>query len=176
MKRILFLLTTLVAVAHWGNAQDRPHIDSRDEAIAILKNSEFFDILRNPTDTINNIDRFVSEINRIVSIDQQQSNRLKAQILSVLQKKEGFPQDWSLIYWPLGQFPFVGSNINHVLKANFSASDYARLSDQLSKNLGTAVSAYARLAESHKTKENWASIGFIDMPDYIKMIYEYFGI
>ena len=173
MKKWMFILFTVftVATVYQGYAQNTPEKD-----IAILRGSELLDILRHETDTLANIDRFVGEIHKIVPLDQQKSDLLKKGILAVLQKKEGWGKDWSLLYWPIGRSPFVGSNTNKLLKDNFSPSDYEKLSDQLSKELETAVSAYKRLTELHKTRENWVSLGFISLPDYIQMIYEYFDI
>jgi hypothetical protein len=173
MKKLIISLFTvfMAATVHQGYAQNTPQ-----EAIAILRVSGFIDILRNPTDTLANVDRFIGELNKIFPVDQQKHSLLKERILSVLRKKEGFSEDRSLIYWPLGQYPFVGSNIDRVLKDNFSISVCEKLSGQLAKNLKVTITAYEYLVKRHKINENLAALGFIDTPDYINMIYEYFDI
>jgi hypothetical protein len=173
MKKLIVSLFTVftVVTAYQSHAQNTPEKD-----IAILRSSELLDILRLNTDILANVDRFVGEIHKIVPLNQQKSDFLKKEMLAILQKQEGGAENWSLLYWPIDRSPFLGSSIDKLLKDNFSPSDYEKLSDQLSTKLETAVSAYNRLTELHKTRVDAVDFCLNSMARYIQMIYEYFGI
>ena len=149
---------------------------SKEETITILRNSEFLTILRYPADTLNNVNRFIDEVNKITILDLQKNELLKTELLSALQKKEGAWTDWTLICWPIRRPPFIGTSIDKVLKDKFSFSEYEKLSEQLSANLIRASSAYEYLTKLHMDMEEWVVRGFIDGADYIDMIYKYFDI
>ncbi len=176
MKKIIFTFVVLVMTTCYGYAQNTLPIDSKEEAIDILKGNEFFDILRYTADSMANIDRFVREICKIVPVDQEKSDLLKAQLLSVLQKKEGYSQHWSLLYWPIGQAPDFGVNIKAVLKDNFNVADYEKVLSQAEKNLNTAYSAYRYLVVLQKEELDWVVLGFTSTSEHIKKVYDYFGI
>lgn len=177
----MFLFAAIVLfVSYSGYAQDLPKFEgSTEDAIGIVRNSYFVPMLTYAADTLLNIDRFIREVDKIVPVDRQKKGQLEIQLLSVLQKKEGYSMDWSLIYWPLGRAPFVGSNVDAVLKDNFSSSEYEKLSEQLSKNLITTISAYQFLFYLQKEeleKQDYFIIGFPDNPRLIKGVYDYFDI
>lgn len=176
MKKWIFTFAVLIMATCYGYSQRAPEIDTKEEAIAILKSSDFFYILRYPEDSVTNVNRFVREIDKIVYSDQQKSDQLKVQLLSVFQKKEGYSQQWSLLYWPVGQVPYFGSSIQAVLRDNFSASDYEKISSLTAKDLNTAYSAYQYLVALQKEELGWLVLGFTSTPEHIKKVYEYFGI
>jgi hypothetical protein len=178
MKKFLFLLC-LFAIVEPSNADTQPipkFEGSKEDAIATLRNSEFVDMLRYHEDISTNIDRFLNEVNKIVAVDSQERTQLETQMIAVIQNKEGDSMDRSLAYWPRGISPFIGSNILAVLEKNFSASEYEKLSEQLSSSLTAAASAYRFLCDLYD-KEMGAVVGTpIDIPYYVKRVYDYFDI
>lgn len=177
MRKIIFLLTALVT-ATFCYSQSISQINSKEDAIAILTHNNLFDILRYPADSVANVDRFVREINQVIPLDPQKSNQLKAQLLSVLQKKEGFSEHWSLLYWPVEQTPILGTNIRAVLKDNFSNSEYEKITSQISNKLSIAQTAYRFLVsyQRERQSEEDRMISFSSNAEYLKQVYEYFGI
>ncbi|MDR2912670.1 MAG: hypothetical protein LBV38_05150 [Alistipes sp.] len=178
MKNFVFLLSAFfMLLPYCGYAQYGPKFEgSKEEAIAILRNNEFLDILRYPKDSLGNVERFINELSKIAPIEPQNSELLKRQLLSVIKKKEGYWTDWSLVCWPIGKLPFIGSGADKVLKDNFSVAEYEIMSEQLLANMITATATYAYLTELHMVMEEWVVRGFIDGSDYIEMIYDYFDI
>ncbi len=96
MKRLLFSFL-FFAMAVGGHAQDTLQIDSKEEAIAILRSNKFFEILRNPTDTLENIDRFINEIGQITPIDQQKIDLLKPQFYLASQDPRN--RQGGILFW-----------------------------------------------------------------------------
>lgn len=48
MKKIMFIFAFTLLVAPQGGAQDIPEFESREQAIEVLRNSDFLEILRYP--------------------------------------------------------------------------------------------------------------------------------
>ena len=179
MKKSCFLLIVfVVTMISGGYAQNTPKFDSKEEAITIVRNSEFINILRylNDEDKSANVDRFINEVNKIVPVDSQKKEQLKTRLLFAVQGKIEDLSDFSLIHWSRGNSPYIGSGIFAVLKDNFSASEYDILSKQLPENLTIAASAYLYLSDLYKTLEGWVVGAPTDMPHYIEWVYEYFDI
>jgi len=174
MKNLIFLATILLVTAHIGNAQPwaKPipaFKGTQEEAIAILRNSEFVNILRvkKDEDPSASVARFIVEIERIIPLDKQKRELITEQLLRI-PKENGW-----MIYWPLGYTPYIELEALDVLKENFSTEVYETLSEQLFVNLTAAASAYDYLTNVHA---DWGVRGFIDIPNYIKMIYDHFDI
>lgn len=174
MKNLIFLLTVLMVTANIGNAQPwaKPipaFNGTQDEAIAILRNSEFINIVRfaESEGPSGSVARFVVEVERIIPLDRQKQELITAQLLHIRNRN-----NW-LLGWPMGYVPFIESEILDVLKDNFSTEEYEKLSERLSANLTTAASAYYYLVNVHA---NWGVHGFITIPSYIERIYDYFDI
>ena len=178
MKKIGFLIVMLFsAVSYHSYAQHSvPKFEgSKEEAIAILRNSEFINILRHveDQDSSDNIDRFLVEVDRIVPMDRQKREALKAKLLDV-PPKDIRAQSW-LMHTAIN-VPSIAPSILKILEETFSASDYEKLEEQLTANQITAISAYEYLTEQHMVMEEWVIRGFISLPEYIEMIYDYFDI
>jgi len=176
---IVFLFTVFLAITHSHYAQGTVPIDSKEEAIAILKANNFMEILRNPTDTLTNIDRFIKEIDKIIPINQEKISILKTQILPALQNRDRDSQYWSLLFWPWHAGSLhVGLNVNHILKSNFSITDYEKISEQLSCNLTKTNEAYLYLARV-RNKELTGEESPLITPgsrESLENVYSYFGI
>ncbi len=179
MKKVTnFLASFARYLFSGGHVQNTNNPGDKEESVKILKNSEFINILRHSADeyAFDNVDRFIVEINKIIPVDQLKKKVLKTELLSVIQEKKGVSHDWYLVFLPWGETPYIGQDIYNVLKNNFSASDYGRLSNQLSNNLTAAYYAYDYLAKLYTVEKGNGVRGFIDKPEYIDMIYQYFGI
>ena len=181
MKKIGFLLILFFsAVSYQSYAQYSvsKFEGSKEEAIAILRNSEFVNILRHveDQDSSDNIDRFLVEVDRIVPMDRQKREVLKTKLLDVPKKDTQIKRSGWLTRAPINFPPYITPNALKVLQETFSTSDYEKLEEQLTANQITAISAYEYLTEQHMVMEEWVIRGFISVPEYIEMIYDYFDI
>lgn len=115
---------------------------------------------------------FVGEVDKIVGVTQPE---LKEQLLSVVEKREGYANDYTILFWNALGRPFIGRSILDVLRQNFSDADYTMLSEALSARATEAVSAYEYLSKAFQ-RDNPLVYGVDYYLGYIEMVYEYFEI
>jgi hypothetical protein len=183
MKKII-LFVVFVIGGYFGFAQnnDTPQF-TKEEAIAIIKNNYLYMYCRYPEDTIANINRFIDNINEIIPINEEQSNKIKTLLLFEIRQTEKKIPVSHLIEesgWNLPNYiPIMGINANDIVKHSFNSSDYEKIYNKLWENNKNAKEAYHYLRKLRNEEEypgeiivsNWGRL-----KEILYQTFDYFGI
>ncbi len=154
-----------------GFAQDSVSIASKEDAIEILRSSEFVQIYRFTDDDRGNVERLLREIDKTIPIDDDKKILLRNQLLDAAQ----------LVVWPMDRPPFIGTAVDAMLKNNFNTTEYEILSSRLTEGMENAVGAYYYLKSVYKEQTEREAgepviFSLTHTPSFVNMIYEYFDI
>lgn len=180
MIRIVYLFF-LVVFAQKGYAQETS-VCSKEQAISILQNSEFINIHRSfDEDKPVSVEKFIIEIDKIVPLDEETRQVLSEQLLAMVQTEQQYVVNNSLIFWSITTQPFIGPSALDILKDNFSALEYEKLSAGLLSGWLTAIEAYDFLRmvwkeEFEKEIGESVTLTFPGSNDGIDFLYDYFDI
>lgn len=160
-------------------AQSISEIVSKEQAISILRKSNFTTIFRFEDDVIANVGLFLEEIENITPLDPQKSDAVKMKLLAIGQDKKGYAQDYLLVGLPSGHPPFIGTEAIAVLKNNFSENEYTRVRDLLLKEMTDVANAYRFLRKvqlDEMRKKDPAFVFDYGAPNTMDSTLGYFGI
>jgi len=176
----LFLISATTICSGLCQTGSPTWIGSKEKAMLTLHDSDLFKTLRNPADTLGNVDRFLKRINYIVPISKSTEARIKALLLEgIQQNNEHVDRSYTLLSENSGQIPVMGLNVDEILKEHFKTEDCEMISIQQSNHNQAAISAYSylvKLYKEEKSTENLVVVGCSDTKMFIDMIFDYYDI
>ncbi len=155
----IVLLAAFIFSVQAGYSQVRHYVPPPpaypvEECVAMLKNDYYFLSLRNPTDTMATLDRFVERVGSIVNIGNGKKEKIKEQLLSNIGRQTArWDSNGEVEVLPQVTrdfVPLLGINANDVLSQNFSEKQYALIYETLTDERINNSSAFKSLYKHYK--------------------------
>lgn len=160
-------MTFVAALSQQGFAQDSFEVCSEEQAIEELRSSNFLDIYKSEPHDPMNVERLIEEVEKIVPLEKPKKARLNEQLSDV---------PGNMVEWSFSRPPFISTEVEGILRDNFTADEYNRLSAAFAEKLIAMKVAYGYLSSLFQKRKGVVPFGYPGTREHINSVCAYFGI